>query len=75
MGRIGFLTSMVIEPYLQTSVDSVVLEPCVRPKPGAVCAPLSVWPQPSLCVVLMGTHMPVNVSFMSTPVHSRLICT
>lgn len=54
-----------------TDVDSVVLDPCARWKLDAVCAPLNVWPQPSPYVVLMGTHMLVNVSCMSTPVHTR----
>lgn len=54
-----------------TNVGSAVLDPCARWKLDAVCAPLNVWPQPSLYVVLMGTRMLVNASSMSMPVHTR----
>lgn len=54
-----------------TDVGSAVLDPCARWRLDAVCAPLNVWSQPSLYVVLMDTHMLVNVSCMSTPVHIR----
>lgn len=55
-------------------VGSAALDPYARWRPDAVCAPLNVWPQPSLFVVLMGAHMLVNASCMSTPVHTRSAC-
>lgn len=58
-----------------TAVGSAALEPCVKLRPGAVCAPPNVWPQPSLCVALMGARMPVNVNYTSTPAHTRSVCT
>lgn len=54
-----------------TDVGSAVLDPCARWRLDAVCAPLNVWSQPSPYVVLMDTHMLVNASCMSTPVHTR----
>lgn len=65
------LVNVVIELPPQTDADSAVLDPCARWRLDAVCAPLSVWPQPSLYVVPMDTPMLVNVSCMSTPVHTR----
>lgn len=64
---------MVMESSPQTAVGSAALEPCVKLRPGAVCAPLNVWPQPSLCVALMGTRMPVNVNYTSMPAHTRSV--
>lgn len=54
-----------------TDVGSAGLDPCARWRLDAVCAPLSVWSQPSPYVALTDTHMLVNVSCMSTPVHTR----
>lgn len=54
-----------------TDVGSAVLDPCARWKLAAVCAPLSVWSQPSPYAVLTDTHTLVNVSCMSTPVRTR----
>lgn len=58
-----------------TAVGSAALEPCVKLRLGAVCAPPNVWPQPSLCVALTGAHMPVNVNYTCTPAHVRSVCT
>lgn len=52
-------------------VGSASLDPCVRWRLDAVCAPLNVWPQPGLYVVLMDAHMLVNASCMSMPAHIR----
>lgn len=57
-----------------TAVGSAALEPCVKLRPGVVCAPLNAWPQSSLCVALTGTRMPVNVNYMSMPAHARSVC-
>jgi coxsackievirus/adenovirus receptor len=65
------LVSMVMEPSPQTDAGSAALEPCARQTLGAVFAPLNAWPQHSLCVVLMGTHMPASANCMSTPAHTR----
>lgn len=75
-GQVGWvgrrlLVNMVIELPPQTDVGSAVLDPCARWRLDAVCAPLSVWSQPSRYAVLMDTHTLVNVSCMSTPVRTR----
>lgn len=75
-GQVGWvgkrlLVSVVTELPPQTDAGSAVLDPCARWRLDAVCAPLNVWPQPSPCVVLMDAPMLVNVSCMSTPVHTR----
>lgn len=67
--------TMVMESSPQTAVGSAALEPCVKLRLGAVCAPPNVWPQPSLCVALTGAHMPVNVNYTCTPAHVRSVCT
>lgn len=71
----GLPDTMVTEPPPQTGAGSAVLEPCARPRLGAACAPRSVWPRPSLCVVLTGTRMPASVSCTSMPAHTRSACT
>ena len=73
VGWVGrrLLVNKVIELLPQTDVGSAGLDPCARWRLDAVCAPLSVWSQPSPYVALTDTHMLVNVSCMSTPVHTR----
>lgn len=66
---------MVMEPPLQTPAGSAALEPCVRPRPGAACAPLNAWLWPSPCVAPMGTRTPASACCMCTPAHTRSACT
>lgn len=61
----------MMPPPSQTAAASVTLEPYVRRRQAAVCAPRSAWPWTSLCAARTGARMPTSVSYTSTPAHSR----
>lgn len=72
---VAALATVVMERPPQTAVGSAALEPCVRLRPGAACAPPSAWPRPSPCAALTGARMPASVSCTCTPAHARSACT